>query len=68
MTKATITSLPNPSGSVADPLTEILRAGARRLIEQAIEAELAALLVAHAGEVTKEVHCRLVRHGHLPER
>lgn len=46
LTKATITPLPSPIGSVAAPLTKILRAGARRLIKQGIEADLAALLVA----------------------
>lgn len=39
MTKATITKLPNPSGFSLDPPTEVLRSGARRLIEQAVEAE-----------------------------
>jgi putative transposase len=68
MTKATITQLPDPSGFSPDPLTEVLRSGARRLIEQAVEAELATLLAAHAGEQTEDGLARLVRHGHLPER
>ena len=44
-----MTELPSPSfpistaerGLSPDPLTDILRSGARRLIEQAVEAELA---------------------------
>ncbi|MGR3572929.1 MAG: IS256 family transposase, partial [Brevirhabdus sp.] len=44
MRKTTIRPLPDPSGFSPDPLTDILRSGARRLIEQAVEAELAALL------------------------
>ena len=68
MSKATITKLPDPSGFSPDPLTEVLRSGARRLIEQAVEAELATLLAAHAGEQTEDGRARLVRHGHLPER
>jgi putative transposase len=68
MTKATITKLPDPSGFSPDPLTEVLRTGARRLIEQAVEAELTALLASHAGEQTEGGRSRLVRHGHLPER
>ncbi len=68
MTETTITQLPDPSGFSADPLTGILRSGARRLIEQAVEAELAVLLAAHAGERTADGRARLVRHGHLPER
>jgi transposase-like protein len=68
MTKTTITPLPDPSGFSPDPLTDILRSGARRLIEQAVEAELAALLAAHADDKTEDGRSRLVRHGYLPER
>ena len=35
-------------GEIDDPLTEILRAGAKRLIAQAVEAEFEAFLDAHA--------------------
>ena len=68
MTKTIISQFPDPSGFSADPLTDILRSGARRLIEQAVEAELSALLVAHADDKTEDGMARLVRHGHLPER
>ncbi len=68
MSEATITQLPDPSGFAADPLTELVRTGARKLIEQAIEAELSALLAAHADDKTTAGRARLVRHGHLPER
>jgi transposase-like protein len=37
------------------------------LIEQALEAELRALLAQFSNETTPEGHARLVRHGHLPE-
>ena len=68
MSKPTITALPGPSGFSPDPLTDILRSGANSLIQQAVEAELAALLAAHATEKTGDGRARLVRHGHLPER
>ena len=68
MTKSTITTLPDPHGFSADPLTDILRTGARDLIQQAVEAELSALLAAHAEDRTGDGRARLVRHGHLPER
>jgi transposase-like protein len=68
MSEATITQLPDPLGFAPDPLTELVRNGARKLIEQAIEAELTTLLAAHADDKTTEGHARLVRHGHLPER
>lgn len=68
MTKTTIATLPDPSRFSPDPLTELLRSGARNLIQQAVEAELAALLSAHVAETTEDGRARLVRHGHLPER
>ena len=55
-------------GTFTDPLTEVLRNGARALLAQAVEAEVAALLSSHADKVTDDRRHRLVRHGHLPER
>ena len=46
----------------------MLRNGARALLAQAVEAEVAALLSGHADKLTDEGRQRLVRHGHLPER
>jgi putative transposase len=55
-------------GSFADPLTEVLRAGARTLLAQAVESEVAGFLAGHADKLTDDGRQRLVRHGHLPER
>jgi len=55
-------------GTFADPLTEVLRNGARTLLAQAVEAEVTALLSLHADKLTDDDRARLVRHGHLPER
>jgi len=55
-------------GEVADPLTEVLRNGARALLAQAVEAEVAEALAAHAHLTTDDGRRRLVRHGHMPER
>jgi putative transposase len=55
-------------GTFADPLIEVLRNGARALLTQAVEAEVAALLSSHADKLTDAGRQRLVRHGHLPER
>jgi transposase-like protein len=68
MQENTITQLPDPSGFPPDALTDIIRDGARSLIEQAIHAELAALMAAFSGEKLEDGRARLVRHGHLPER
>ena len=67
MTDTNVFELSQP-GSFADPLTEVLRNGARALLAQAVEAEVAALLSCHADRLTDDGRQRLVRHGHLPER
>ena len=48
MTKSTLTTLSQPEKDIIDPLTELLRSGARELIALAVEAELQALLEQHA--------------------
>ncbi len=53
---------------IEDPLTAILRSGARRLLAQAIEAEADAFLAAMRGERLADGRERVVRHGHGPER
>src|SRR6201984_1172790 len=55
-------------GAFTDSLTEILRGGARGLLTQAVEAEVAEFLARHADLRTETGHRRVVRHGHLPER
>ena len=67
MTETNVFQLSQP-GTFADPLTEVLRNGARALLAQAVEAEVAALLSGHADKLTDDGRQRLVRHGHLPER
>ena len=67
MTETNVFQLSHP-GTLADPLTEVLRNGARVLLAQAVEAEVAALLASHAEKRTEDGRQRLVRHGHLPKR
>ena len=54
--------------AIDDPLTALLRSGARQLLEQAIEAEVAAFLAAGKDLKLADGRDRLVRHGHGPER
>jgi putative transposase len=56
------------TGAIDDPLTEILRAGARRLIAQAVEAEFEMFLEVNADLVLPDGRRRVVRHGHDPVR
>ena len=51
-----------------DPLTAVLRAGARRLLAEAVEAEAEAFLAAMKGMRLPDGRERIVRHGHGPER
>ena len=53
---------------IDDPLTEVLRAGARRLLAQAVEFEAEAFLTAMQDLRLPDGRARLVRHGHGPER
>ncbi len=55
-------------GTFIDSLTEVLRNGARTLLAQAVETEVAGFLAEHAGKLTADGRQRVVRHGHLPER
>ena len=55
-------------GAFDDQLTEILRQGARALLAQAVEAEVADFLAKHGDLRTEDGRQRVVRHGHLPER
>ena len=49
-------------------MTEVLRAGARELLAQAVEAEVAEFLEGHATLVDDRGRRRIVRNGHLPGR
>ena len=53
---------------IDDPLTEVLRAGARQLLAQAVEIEAEAFLAAMQDLRLPDGRARLVRHGHGPER
>ena len=68
MTKdSTVVPLRQPE-VVDDPLTAVLRSGARRLLSQAIEAEAEAFLALMKGVQLPDGRDRVVRHGHAPER
>lgn len=67
MKKSNVIELAGRVGD-ADPLTELLRVGARQLIEQAVESELQELLVAHEDRRLTDGRAGVVRNGYLPER
>src|SRR3954464_1866834 len=67
MSHTTVVPLRRPD-EIEDPLTAVLRSGARRLLAQAVEAEAEAFLATLAGVRLPDGRERLVRHGHGPER
>ena len=67
MNNDTVVSLAAPA-RVSDPLTELLRTGARRLIEAAVSAEFEEYLSGFVQEQLPDGRQRVVRNGHLPER
>lgn len=56
------------AGAVKDALTEVLRAGAQRLLAEAIEAELDEFLASMAQRRTTDGRAAVVRNGYLPQR
>jgi putative transposase len=64
---STVVPLRQPD-TIEDPLTAVLRSGARRLLAQAVEAEAEAFLAEMKGLRLPDGRERVVRHGHAPER
>jgi putative transposase len=66
-TDSSISVLRQP-GEFDDPLTTVLREGARRLLAEAIQAEAEVFLQSMREVRLADGRARLVRHGHGPER
>lgn len=54
--------------AITDPLTDLLRKGARELLQAAVEAERDAFLAEFAERRTSDGRATVVRSGHHPER
>ena len=68
MREDTVVQLCQPGTFSEDPLTEMLRLGARRLLAQAVEMEVTTFVEMHAALTDDAGRRRVVRHGYLPER
>jgi transposase-like protein len=68
MKNDTVTDRVGHAANVDDPLTDVLRSGAQRLLIQAVEAEAEAFLALMADWKLADGRSRFVRHGHGPER
>lgn len=68
MTKDNVIDLKKPEPFVDDPITDILRQGARRLLSAALEAEIETFISQYK-DISDDKGCqRIVRNGYLPER
>ena len=65
MSNDSVTNLIQP-GTFDDQLTDVLRNGARALLAQAVEAEVADFLARYSDLKTSQGHRRIVCHGYLP--
>ena len=68
MSKSNLTTVTTPEQTLEDPLTQLLRDGAKQLIAQAVEAELQVFLESYEGISMADGRKAVVRNGHLPER
>jgi len=68
MNEGNVIAFHNPATGGEDPLTELLRLGAQRLLQQAVEAEVAEMLAAYAERRDATGRQAVVRNGHLPAR
>ncbi len=63
-----VIDIKNPEAFLNDPISELLRQGARRLLTAALEAEIDSFLNQYKGIQDHNGHQRVVRNGYLPER
>jgi transposase-like protein len=68
MSKDNLIDLKKPEAFVDDPITDILRQGARRLISAALEAEIETFLKQYKQIADDQGGQRIVRNGYLPQR
>jgi putative transposase len=68
MSKDNVIDFKKPEPFVDDPLTDVLRTGARKLLTEALEAEIEGFLSQYRDLKDHQAHQRVVRNGYLPER
>jgi len=68
MRKDNVVEINNPETFIDDPLTGILRQGARDLLAQALEMEIETVLNQYKDIKDQGGHQRVVRNGYLPGR
>lgn len=68
MNKDNLIELKNPEPFIDDPITEILRNGAKKLLAEALEVEIKGFLSQYADLKDDQGRMRVTRNGYLPKR
>jgi hypothetical protein len=68
MSKDNVVELKKPDVFVNDPITELVRNGARQILANALEAEISIFIDQYKALVDELGRQRVVRNGYLPER
>jgi len=68
MTKDNVVAFKTPEPFVDDPITDVLRTGARKLLTEALETEIEGFLSQYRDLKDYQDRQRVVRNGYLPER
>jgi len=68
MKKNNIIDINRPAETYQDPLTELIRSGARKILQEALESEINQFIDGFKSDKTEEGKQRIVRNGYLPER
>jgi len=68
MPKDNVIDFKKPEPFVDDPITDVLRTGARKLLIEALEVEIEGFLSHYRELRDNQEHQRVVRNGYLPER
>ena len=68
MTKDNVIDFKKPEPFVDDPITDVLRTGARKLLTEALETEIEGFLSQYRDLRDRQDRQRVVRNGYLPER
>lgn len=68
MSEDNVIALKKPESIINDQITDILRQGARKMLAQALEAEIDHFISQYAGLKDDHGRKRIVRNGYLPER
>ena len=68
MHKDNVIELKTPQRFVDDPISEVLRTGARKLLAEALEVEIEDYISKYKDRKDNQNRRRVVRNGYLPER